>query len=751
LKINISRKDANIKTFLLLFLIISIMYLLITVFTVRNRIEEHFVQLEQSSVNIAKSYSKSLVKSKKSEDIINDLMNDQLRIAGNSLSLYEGEMNDEVIQDIASIIEVDVFYVYNDGKIIYSNTGDYIGWETKVGHPVFEFMVSDKESLIDDIRKDSESDIYYKYGYFRFKDFVIQIGIYAETVQSLLQSFQIEKLLNEIREEAFIEHVCFVDNDYNFIASTMKEQVGTRITDDEVIKAISNNQVYTHLNNYEDAELFQAYVPVYVGDTKIGSLIVSQSTAESKAVMKEIIWNGIWILLSIITTVGFTVGISYYKSKKNLETTYFDSLTGLPNKEYMEEFLKNKLSEQSSNKHAIFLFHYNNFKTINITFGYDYGDRILEEVSEKLLSLINQNVHIFRFSADRFILYIERYTDQFDLIQMIQKIDTIMQKPFINTNHGAYMGVEVGIVEEANRYQNVDKLIKDVTIALSHIGINTGLNYMFFNDRMEDTIRRESMIVKELQEVLKKEDSDTIYLEYQPQLDLKTDKIVAFEALSRMKSKQLGFVSPLEFIYAAEKNHLIVPLGNLVLKKACSFIKRMNEQHDEKVRISVNISGVQLLQVDFIDALQMIINESGIQSELLELEITESVLLDNYELVNLKLKEIQNMGIKIALDDFGTGYSSFARLYEMNTNIVKIDRYFISRISINNTKELITSDIISMAHKLGLTVVAEGVEYDEQKQYLKKHHCDIMQGYLFSKPLKENLCCELLKKHQSKI
>jgi len=212
-----------------------------------------------------------------------------------------------------------------------------------------------------------------------------------------------------------------------------------------------------------------------------------------------------------------------------------------------------------------------------------------------------------------------------------------------------------------------------------------------------------------------------------------------------MRSEELGNVSPVEFIDVAERKQLIIPLGNLVLKKACAFLAILEGKGYENLRVAVNVSGIQLIHEDFGSSVMEAVVDSGIRSENLELEITESVLLDNFAAVNKSLKDFQENGIRIALDDFGTGYSSFLRLNELNVNYLKLDRYFVGMVATSDRNDYITSDIISMAHKFDLEVIAEGVETVLQRDFLVANGCDIMQGYLFARPLSEEDALKMLE------
>ncbi len=222
-------------------------------------------------------------------------------------------------------------------------------------------------------------------------------------------------------------------------------------------------------------------------------------------------------------------------------------------------------------------------------------------------------------------------------------------------------------------------------------------------------------------------------------------QVTGFEALSRLTVKDLGPISPLEFIAVAERHQMIYELGLLVLREACQMIRRMMDAGHSAVGIAVNVSGLQLLRDEFITDTTGAAETAGIPLSHLEFEITESVLLVNYELINEKLNQIRDMGMTVSVDDFGTGFSSLARLHELNIDSVKVDRHFVQRIRSPHDENLIISDIISLAHKTGLSVVAEGVEDEHQKLFLERHDCDVIQGYWLSRPLPEEDAISFLR------
>jgi EAL domain-containing protein (putative c-di-GMP-specific phosphodiesterase class I) len=300
-----------------------------------------------------------------------------------------------------------------------------------------------------------------------------------------------------------------------------------------------------------------------------------------------------------------------------------------------------------------------------------------------------------------------------------------------------YLCIKIGIVKLEGRNESIERLLKAAMVSLNFVRRNGSEHFAFFDEEMEKRLVRDDQIENELRTELSGSGSQSLYLEYQPVVNGKTNDITGFEALVRMRSTHLGQIPPVEFIDVAERRQLILPLGMWVLRKVCAFIRRLNARGRSGVAVAVNISGLQLLRDDFIPTVLELIKANGIDGSSIVFEITESVLLDNYDLINRRLNELREHGIRITLDDFGTGYSSFSRLSELNIDIVKIDKFFIDRIRRKERGALITGTIISIAHQLGLSVVAEGVEIEQQRRYLMNEGCDLMQGFLFSKSLSE--------------
>lgn len=446
---------------------------------------------------------------------------------------------------------------------------------------------------------------------------------------------------------------------------------------------------------------------------------------------------------NVIALEGLIIDITERKEQE-IKLKYIsehDTLTGLHNRRYFEELLNQELDSNIENKRAVILVNLRKFSLVSITYGYLYSENLIKHLADKLSSLRTNDRNLFHISLDRFAFYVSNYKDRMELAELCDLIIEILDTSLSMNN----IKGSLGIVEIEDYKCDADSILKFASIAAEHARETQTRGYCYFDREMEETILRKEAIKSELAKA-GKDKQDGLYLEYQPIIDLKTDNIRGFEALARFRSEKLGLVSPVEFIPIAEETQLIVPLGRKIMRLAFGFLKRLETEGHHNITMSFNISAIQLLRDDFLPDLIEIINEIKSAPSNLNIEITESVFLNNYQDINVKLEKIKELGIKVSIDDFGTDYSSLARVRELNISCLKIDKYFIDKLLILDPQEAITGDIISMAHKLGHFVVAEGVEFEKQKQYLIEHNCDYMQGYLFSKPLSQEAAIELLRK-----
>ena len=419
-----------------------------------------------------------------------------------------------------------------------------------------------------------------------------------------------------------------------------------------------------------------------------------------------------------------------------------DAWTGLYNRRYLERQLKQDDQKPDPVKRALVGINLGSLQALNRVYGFHYTWDLIKRVSDTLAGFCSDGRELFSMYEHHFSFYLTGYRDHEALAGFCAAIATSLRQLLTIER------IDVGIgVIELNEQNNLsaEQCFKSLLIASEHaLESYDDEAVCFFDQEMEASVLREGEIKRELAQVAAGQADGQLVLQFQPILDLTTDRVCGFEALARFDSPRFGRVSPLEFIPIAEETKLIVPLGYQIIRQALQFLQTLQARGYASLHISINISAIQLLRGDFLPALERIVRETGVAPASVNLEITESILAVNYQEINSILGDLQALGMQIAIDDFGTGYSSLARERELNVNCLKIDKSFVDKLLRLSPEQAITGDIISMAHKLGHCVVAEGVEHESQRQYLKAHGCDKIQGYLISRPLDQDAALDFL-------
>lgn len=411
---------------------------------------------------------------------------------------------------------------------------------------------------------------------------------------------------------------------------------------------------------------------------------------------------------------------------------YHDSMTGLPNKLSLYEAAKRIFASRDRTSALLFI-DIDNFKYVNDTLGHAFGDKLIVEVGEKLTEFLNDNCSLYRLSGDEFVIILENIED----VKQAEEFAVLLLFGFFKDfdyQSNLQTSLSIGIAMYPNHGTDLEELLKYADIAMYQAKEAGKKGYVVYSKEMNEAFTEKVSIEKYLKKAL---DHNEFELYYQPQLDLKTNRITGFEALLRWNSPDLGQVPTLKFISVAEDTHFIIPLGEWVLRNACIFLKKLEVLGYEELGVSVNISILQLLQEDFVDKVVDIIHSYRIKPELLELEITESILVESFDRIKAKLQKFRDYNVGIALDDFGKGYSSLSYLKQLPITTMKIDKSFIDYISDQSDDDFVRN-IISLGKDLGMCVIAEGVEVENQLDYLVKNDCDKIQGYLFCRPTTED-------------
>lgn len=469
----------------------------------------------------------------------------------------------------------------------------------------------------------------------------------------------------------------------------------------------------------------------------------------------EILANNFNEMMNIISTNYSEISNAQYQLensqeelKKNYEhieeIAYHDTLTGLYNRmafyKYAEEILTNSVTKKKN--HGIIFIDLDGFKSINDTLGHDYGDLLLQAVSTKLLSFMDEDDILARNGGDEFVILKNDYGNTKSLEDFLSRLVSIASTPFELNDETVRITLSAGAALYPQHGTTLTELMKNADIAM-YTAKNSGKNsYTFFSASMEDDVNRRNDLIDILRSAISNKD---VYLLYQPQADVCTGEIVGCEALMRLNAPIVGFVSPDEFIPIAEESGLIDDLGEWALVEACQFNQRLMDAGYKPIQISVNVSTAQLHGDRLLKAIANLKQHTTMPLNYLEIELTESVLMKNFDHNLTLIKKLKNMGIRIALDDFGTGYSSFSYLTKIPIDTLKIDKSFIDNICNNENDQYITETIIKLAHKLNIKVIAEGVETLEQLRILQSHTCDVLQGYFFSRAISEKDFIEMLQ------
>lgn len=426
---------------------------------------------------------------------------------------------------------------------------------------------------------------------------------------------------------------------------------------------------------------------------------------------------------------------------------FYDSLTNLPNRVLFMEKLKEALNNSlnCNSRGAVFFLDLDEFKKINDTVGHQNGDELLVIVSGKLKLLLEDYGIISRFGGDEFLILIPKIEDYYDIVNLLDRIVDIFSKPIIFNSISNYITASIGITFFPDHGKDANIILKDADTAMYRAKEDGKNQYCFFNQIMSEKILRDNDVENNLRDAVK---NNELIMYYQPQIDIQSREVIGMEALVRWNSKNLGFVMPNSFIPIAEKTGLIFEIGSWIFENVCNQIKIWKSKNYKFNYIAINISPIQIKQPSFLDKVSKVIKSLDLPTNLIELEITENVLLDSIDANLNKLNILNSLGIKIALDDFGTGFSSLNYLRILPINTLKIDKSFIDGICNNKEQNLITNGIIQLSHKLNYKVIAEGVETEEQLNVLNKMDCDYIQGYYFSKPVSSEKMEGMLKRNK---
>jgi len=540
----------------------------------------------------------------------------------------------------------------------------------------------------------------------------------------------------------------FNDNGYRVLTANSGKEALELLVNEKVQVIISDQRMPYMIGSQLLAEVRQLYPEtVRLILSGYADFNAVQSAINEGAIFKFLTkpWNDESLLNDV------SDAFKKYEEQKKAEENereleklmYQDKLTGLGNRLSFSQNLFSVIAKAEKNrpKFALLIIDVDRFETINDTLGVENGDKVLKEIALRLSQVELNQSNVARLGNNQFSLI---YTNGFDLSDVdafIEKVLATLKQPFMITDTKLYITVSMGVSCYPQHGEHSDALRRCANLALMHSKASGGNNVQIYEPSLNHA--KEILTLEtELHDAIEKKE---FILYYQPLINIESGKIMGAEALLRWQHPTRGLVSPDLFLSLCEQTGLIVDIGAYVLHTACEQMKSWHAMGHTELCVAVNLSQRQFSHVGLIELLKAVLKTTSISPENLELEITESILMENTERNIKLLQSLRNLGLKLSLDDFGTGYSSLSYLKQFPFNVLKIDKSFIDDIAISKDSEVIVSAIIAMAKSLGLTVIAEGVETKEQLAILKEKKCDIMQGYLFSRPVLESEFLQLLK------
>lgn len=426
------------------------------------------------------------------------------------------------------------------------------------------------------------------------------------------------------------------------------------------------------------------------------------------------------------------------------QATNYDALTGLPNRSLFRDRLEHAMSRSARNSEmvAVMLLDIDNFKAINDTLGHDLGDLLLQETSERLQHCVLEDDTLARLGGDEFAIILEGLSEIEEVALVAQKIVDDFARPFVLAGHEIYVTPSLGVTIYPLDGGDSESLIKNADTAMYRAKEHGRNHYRFYTADMNKLAVERFALEGGLRRALERRE---FVLYYQPQVDIKSGQMVGVEALLRWNHPERGLVPPNEFIPLLEENHLIISVGEWVLRTACAQSRAWQDAGLSPLRMGVNLSPRQFRQENLVELVDGILRDTGISPNLLELELTEGMLMESTKATSATLEKLKSKGVMVAIDDFGTGYSSLSYLKRFPIDRLKIDRSFVRDVITDANDAAIVVAIISLGRSLGLSVIAEGVEAKDQLEFLGVQKCDEYQGYHFSRPLPAEDIARLLE------
>ncbi|MBS3991033.1 MAG: EAL domain-containing protein [Erysipelothrix sp.] len=768
-----------------LFLVpIAIVFIIIIILGFFSMSYSHSILKEKmmsDGIIIAQQFADKIESSRIAAKIVKDNYDVRASEIGAYVLKNKNIINNEFLKGLRGIFEIDEIYYYtSDGTLIYSATETFIGWQAKEGDPIFNFMQSDLTSFHEEIRKGTDNDEWYKFSYFKDPDgSFVQVGYYLENYLLDMKDFELQTIIENEFEKSSVFYILVTDINLMSIADTDREDIGVDWSDEEEYKiALAGKPVaYEWFYPKRNETIFEVAVPIYEDDNIVGILAYGSSLSPIRNELNNnllrislvLILTGILLTLSqrqlilvplqnlrrnlkkfskdddvidklpadpkdpflgVVESFNSTIDtINLHVSeinRVNFELDHaanYDFVTGIKNRRALMEFVWSiSLHDEQL---AFCMLDLNGLKDINDIYGHNVGDVYIQTIALRLLEY-SEIFDSFRFGGDEFFLIIKASGTK--LKDILDDLVERLSAPILHNSETLRVRFCIGVSQSIVDGTDADELIRKADIAMYHLKNQSQDGYLFYIEGFNETIQFKEYVYKEL--IIAIETND-FQLLYQPIIETLSQEVISLEALIRLKNIP---ILPSVFIPIAETRGLIGKITFNVIDQVLNQLVLWKKLGFDLVPVSINISPRLFVLDSLFDFITSRLEQFGIDSHYLELEITEEVLINNKDTVLEYLSKYREIGIRVSLDDFGSGYSSLNYLTHIPFDKIKLDKTIIDKY-LNEDHHKIIESIIDIVHELGIPIVAEGVEFQEQYELLSQYSCDQIQGYLFSKPV----------------
>ena len=533
-------------------------------------------------------------------------------------------------------------------------------------------------------------------------------------------------------------------------AHPMLEIVGTFSTDELVMvdvppvvdaTAFPPEQMLAGLDERPGSVVF--VIPVKINSMDLGILAITDTVETKASTGRESIsqWTA---LLAVALEQHFTLAALRARDDQLRAAALYDHLTGLPNRALFLDRLDQAMRRNHrvpSGRFAVLFLDLDGFKVVNDSLGHSAGDQVLTQVSERLKGSLRDCDTAARFGGDEFLVLLDGLENDHVPVHVAERLHAALARPFLAAGHEVVVAASIGIALSGSHYENAEEILRDADIAMYSAKSERRGSRALFDTSMHSKAVDRLQLETELRHAL---ESGGFELHYQPIVDLQTGRTRGFEALVRWRHADRGLVPPDDFLPIAEETGLIVPLSRWILQEACQRLAEWKAAGaPDYLSMSINVSNRQFWHGDLIDDIDEVLRRTGLDPRCVALEITEGVVMHNVDLACKILEEIHTLGCPVHIDDFGTGYSSLEALHRLPIDALKVDRSFVSRLGTDTRSSELVRTIVLMGHNLGLELVAEGIETEEQRRHLVELACQHGQGYLFSRPVPKDVALAL--------